>query len=200
MRRAVFVDRDGVICRNRNDHVKSWEEFVFLPGAVEAMVWLTRLDLPIVVITNQAIINRGIVSEDVVEDINHRMVLAIEAAGGRVDKVMYCPHRPDEHCACRKPQPGMLLDAARDLGLDLSHSYLVGDAETDMQAGQAVGCHCYMVLTGRGPRQLVPALIRGRLNFVVKWNLGAAVDAILRRENRPEWEHPHYVLRGGGGR
>jgi D-glycero-D-manno-heptose 1,7-bisphosphate phosphatase len=113
---------------------------------------------------------------------------------------MYCPHRPDEHCACRKPQPGMLLDAARDLGLDLSHSYLVGDAETDMQAGQAVGCHCYMVLTGRGPRQLVPALIRGRLNFVVKWNLGAAVDAILRRGNRPEWEHPHYVLRGSGGR
>jgi D-glycero-D-manno-heptose 1,7-bisphosphate phosphatase len=200
MRRAVFVDRDGVICRNRKDHVKSWEEFVFLPGAVEAMVGLTRLDLPIVVITNQAVINRGIVPEEVVEDINHRMALAIEAAGGRVDKVMYCPHRPDEHCACRKPQPGMLLDAARDLGLDLAHSYLVGDAETDMQAGQAVGCHCYMVLTGRGARQLVPALIRGRLSFAVKWNLGAAVDAILRRENGQEREHSRYVLGGGGRR
>jgi D-glycero-D-manno-heptose 1,7-bisphosphate phosphatase len=200
MRRAVFIDRDGVICHNRNDHVKSWEEFVFLPGAVEAMVWLTHLDLPIVVITNQAVINRGIVPEEVVEDINHRMVLAIEAAGGRIDKVIYCPHRPDEHCACRKPQPGMLLNAARDLGLDLFHSYLIGDAETDMQAGQAVGCHCYMVLTGRGAQQLVLSLIRGRLSFAVKWNLGAAVDAILRRENRPEWEHPRYVLGGGGGR
>ncbi|RLC65703.1 MAG: hypothetical protein DRI48_06440 [Chloroflexi bacterium] len=106
MHRAVFIDRDGVICRNRNDHVKSWREFVFIPGALEAMARLASLDLHIVIITNQAAINRGLISTAVVEDIHARMVRAIEAAGGRVDQVVYCPHRPDENCSCRKPRPG----------------------------------------------------------------------------------------------
>jgi histidinol phosphatase-like enzyme len=125
-------------------------------------------------------------------------VLAIEAVGGRVDMVMYCPHRPDEHCACRKPHPGMLLAAAQDLGLDLSQSYLIGDAETDMQAGRAVGCRCYMVLTGRGIRQLASALIHGRLSFAVEWDLKAAVDAILRQQSEMKWGHPRYALEGRG--
>jgi histidinol-phosphate phosphatase family protein len=194
MRRAVFVDRDGVICHNRSDHVKNWEEFVFLPGAVEAMVRLARLDVPIVVVTNQAVINRGLVPAKVVEEINDRMVREIEAAGGRIDRVVYCPHRPDEHCSCRKPQPGMLLMAAQDLGLDLGQSYLIGDAATDMQAGQAVGCHCYMVLTGRGRRQLASSLIHGRINHQVTWNLAAATKAILQRESKARRKHPRYAL------
>lgn len=200
MRRAVFIDRDGVICHNRNDHVKSWEEFTFLPGAVGALVRLARLDWPVVIITNQAVINRGIMPVEAVEDINARMVRAIEAAGGRIDRVMYCPHRPDEHCTCRKPQPGMLLMAADDLGLDLSQSYLIGDAETDIQAGRAVGCHRYLVLTGRGRRQLIRCLIHGKLDFAVKSNLGAAVNVILRRENVAGWEQTRFALGGGSDR
>ncbi len=200
MRRAIFIDRDGVICRNRNDHVKDWEEFVFLPGVLEAMSRLAELDLSIVVITNQAAINRGIVSVEAVEDIHSRMVQAIEAAGGRVDRVIYCPHRPDEHCACRKPRPGMLLMAAQDLGLDLSQSYLIGDAETDMQAGRAVGAHRYLVLTGRGWRQLINCLLHGERGFVVKPNLRAAVSAILRQESKVGWRLPRVVLGGGSQR
>ncbi len=180
MRRAVFIDRDGVICRNRNDHVKSWDEFVFLPGALEALAWLARLDLYIIVITNQAIINRHIVPVEVVEDVHARMVRAVEAAGGRIDRVMYCPHRPDEHCPCRKPQPGLLLMAAEELGLDLSRSHLIGDAETDMQAGRAAGCRRYLVLTGRGWQQLIRCWLHGERGFTVVWDLGAAVNAILR--------------------
>ena len=196
MRRAVFIDRDGVICRNRDDYVKSWDEFIFLPGALEALARLARLDLYIVVVTNQSAINRGIVSAEVVEDINVRMVRAIEAAGGRVDRVMYCPHRPDEHCDCRKPQPGMLLTAANDLGVDLSQSYLVGDAETDIQAGRAVRCHRYLVLTGRGRRHLIRCLIHGKLDFAVKSNLGAAVNVILRRESVAGWKQTRFALWG----
>ncbi len=196
-RRAVFVDRDGVICRNRSDYVKSWEEFVFLPGALEALTELARTDLYIVIVTNQSAINRGIVSAETVEEINSRMVLAIEAAGGRVDRVMYCPHRPDEHCACRKPQPGMLVMAAEDLGLDLAHSYLIGDAETDMQAGRAVGCRRYLVLTGRGRRQLVRSLICGKLDFVVKWNLKAAAKVIVRQKSEVEWGYSHLAFGEG---
>ncbi len=197
MCRAVFVDRDGVICRNRNDHVKSWQEFVFLPGAIEALVRLTRVNLPIVIITNQAVINRGIIPAEVVEDINARMVRAIEAAGGRVDGVLYCPHRPDEQCDCRKPRPGMLLTAAKRWGVDLAQSYLVGDAETDVQAARAVGCRRYLVLTGRGLRQLIHCLFYGKLDFAVKLNLGAAVDDILRRENTARQKRHRFVFTGG---
>ncbi|RME37329.1 MAG: hypothetical protein D6793_04350 [Thermoflexia bacterium] len=82
MQRAVFIDRDGVICRNRKDHVKSWEEFVFLPGTLNALARLSRSDFLIIVITNQAIINRGMVPVEVVEDIHRRMVREVEAAGG----------------------------------------------------------------------------------------------------------------------
>ncbi len=198
MHRAVFVDRDGVICRNRDDHVKSWEEFVFLPGALEALARLASTDLYIVVITNQAIINRHMVPAEVVEEIHARMVRAIEATGGRVDRVMYCPHRPDEHCSCRKPQPGLLLMAAEELGLDLSHSYLVGDAEADMQAGRAVGCRRYMVLTGRGRRQLLHCWLHGERGFTVVPNLSAAVNAILRRE-RNNGRGPHGLFFGRNG-
>jgi D-glycero-D-manno-heptose 1,7-bisphosphate phosphatase len=200
VRRAVFVDRDGVICRNRTDHVKCWEEFVFLPGAVEALVRLASLHLPIIVITNQAAINRGIVPVEVVEDINARMVQVVEAAGGRIDDVMYCPHRPDEQCDCRKPRPGMLLMAAEKWGVNLSQSYLIGDAETDMQAARAVGCHRYLVLTGRGWRHLIRCLIHGKLDYAVKPTLGAAVNGILRRERSARRKRPRVVLGRGSDR
>jgi len=198
MHRAVFVDRDGVICRNRNDHVRHWEEFVFLPGVLEAMARLARLDLYVIVITNQAIINRRMAPVEVVEDIHARMVRDIEAAGGRVDQVMYCPHRPDERCACRKPQPGLLLKAKVELELDLSRSYVVGDAKTDMQAARAVGCRRYLVLTGRGRQQLIRCWLHGEHGFKVVPDLGAAVSGIERREDGAGWPVPQLVRRGGG--
>jgi D-glycero-D-manno-heptose 1,7-bisphosphate phosphatase len=181
--RAIFIDRDGVICRNRDDYVKSWEEFVFLPGVLSGLARLARLDLDIVIITNQSIINRLMVPVEVVEDIHSRMVRAIEVAGGRIDRVMTCPHRPEDHCTCRKPQPGLLLAAAEEAGLDLSHSYMIGDAESDMLAGQAAGCRLYLVLTGRGWRQLIRCWLHGLRNFAVVPDLGMAVNSIVRREN-----------------
>lgn len=182
MKRAVFIDRDGVICRNRQDHVKSWNEFVFLPGARAALARLAYSDLAVVIITNQAVINRGIVSMEAVEDIHRRMTRAIQVAGGRVDGVFYCPHRPDEQCGCRKPQPGMLLQAARELDIDLERSYLIGDAWSDMLAGQAVGCRCYMVLTGRGRHQFLECVRKGYSGFRLAWNLQDAVRMILAKE------------------
>jgi histidinol-phosphate phosphatase family protein len=185
MRAAVFLDRDGVVCRNRDDYVKSWEEFIFLPGALKALSDLARSELSIVVITNQSVIGRGLAPVEVVEDIHARMVQAIGAAGGRVDRVLYCPHRPDEQCACRKPKPGLLLMAAREMRLDLSGSYVVGDAEADMQAGRAAGCqHRFLVLTGRGPRELIRCRLHGEKGFEVMGNLEAATNAILCCEGR----------------
>ncbi|MEJ2560691.1 MAG: HAD family hydrolase [Anaerolineae bacterium] len=156
-RRAIFLDRDGVICENRSDHVKSWNEFRFLPGAQNSLAALGRLGLPIIVVTNQAIIGRKMVPASVVDDIHRRMVADVEASGGRIDRVVYCPHRPEDRCTCRKPEPGMLLQVADEMDIDLSQSYLIGDAATDLMAGQRVGCRTFMVLTGRGMQQLLPA-------------------------------------------
>ncbi len=151
--RAVFLDRDGVICENRPDHVKSWSEFRFLPGALIALRRLAATSFRIVVVTNQAIVQRGTVPAGVVEEIHERMAWNIRRFGGRLDAIYCCPHRPEEGCPCRKPKPGLLLQAARDLGIQLEGSYLIGDAMTDVEAALAVGCQPLMVRTGRGAAQ-----------------------------------------------
>ncbi|MCK4450382.1 MAG: HAD family hydrolase [Anaerolineae bacterium] len=180
--KAVFIDRDGVICHNRDDHVKNWAEFEFQPRARESLTRLAQLDVLIVVITNQAITNRGMVPVQTVEHIHRQMVKEIEKAGGRVDRVLYCPHRPDEHCACRKPQSGLLLQVSREMGVDLAQSYLIGDAYADIQAGETVGCRCFLVLTGRGRNELRRCLLHGQNGFRVSSDLESAVDTILREE------------------
>jgi D-glycero-D-manno-heptose 1,7-bisphosphate phosphatase len=160
--RAVFLDRDGVINENRDDYVKSWDEVRLIPGALDALAHLAALPFRIVLITNQSPIGRGILSTEQVEAINRRLVAEIETHGGRVDGVYYCPHHPDDGCACRKPQPGLLHAAAQDLGLDLAHSYLVGDAASDVEAALAAGCTPILVLTGRGRAQQRLLQLQGR--------------------------------------
>jgi D-glycero-D-manno-heptose 1,7-bisphosphate phosphatase len=186
-RRAIFLDRDGVICENRSDHVKSWREFRFLPGAQNSLAALSRLGLPIIVVTNQAIIGREMVPASVVDDIHRRMVVEVEASGGRIDRVVYCPHRSEDHCPCRKPEPGMLLQVADEMDIDLSQSYLVGDAATDLIAGQRVGCRTFLVLTGRGMQQLLPAF--GSVDrFTITLNLMGAASYIFQAELGTSYE------------
>ena len=179
--RAIFLDRDGVICENRSDHVKNWHEFRFLPGAKSSLAALSQLGLPIVVVTNQAIVGRKMVPSSVVDDIHRRMVAEIEANGGRIDRVMYCPHCPEDRCACRKPESGMLLQAADEMGIELSASYLVGDAATDMLAGQRVGCRLLFVLTGRGFQQILPA-VHAVDDFTITRSLVGATTRIINAE------------------
>ena len=186
--RAIFLDRDGVICRNRPDHVKSWTEFVFLARALESLARLAVLDMPIIVVTNQAVINRGLATAATVEEIHHQMLASVETAGGRIDGVYYCPHRPEDQCGCRKPQPGLLKQAAADLGIEFEGSYLVGDAWSDIKAGLAVGCTPFLVLTGRGLREVLQALREGAGHFRVVRDLPEAVTAILEAEGCTEQE------------
>ncbi len=137
-----------MINREREDYVKSWQEFVFLPGALEAMPRLAGLEVPILVITNQSAIGRGYVSAATVNRIHTRMQAAIAEAGGHVDQIYLCPHRPDEGCACRKPAPGLLLQAARDHGLDLTRCIFIGDSVTDAMAANAAGAQAILVRSG----------------------------------------------------
>lgn len=180
---AVFLDRDGVINVNRPDHVKNWEEFQFLPGSLEALAELATAGLPVFVITNQAVINRGLVPQEMVDAINAQMKAEIERHGGRVDGVLYCPHAPEEGCGCRKPRPGLLVKVASTYGLNLQCCYMVGDALTDIEAGQAVGCETIMVLTGRGLAEHGKALRIGCNGYHLVRNLGEAVSLILRNSN-----------------
>ncbi len=191
--RGILLDRDGVICHNRPDHVKSWAEFEFLPNARQSLTALSQLGLPIVVVTNQAAIGRGLVSAATVEDIHKRMVQAINEVGGRIDGVYYCPSRPEMNDPCRKPGPGMLVQAADEVGFDLDNSYMVGDALTDLQAGQQVGCQTILVLTGRGRDQLAKAIDGTAQPFIIAQDLMQATEAIVKQEtyytrlvNQPE--------------
>jgi len=179
---AVFIDRDGVINRNRPDHVKSWGEFEFLPGVPEAVSRLTRMGHDVFVISNQAVVNRGIVSRETVDEINRRMVEEIERWGGRIAAVLICPHRPEEGCSCRKPMPGLLTEAQRTHNVDLSEAYLIGDFPSDMEAAQRVGCTPILVLTGRGEDAFRSLPAQRQQEYLIAADLQDAIDLIEPRE------------------
>ncbi len=153
-RPAIFLDRDGVIIENRDQYVRSWADVEIFPQAVEALAGIRNSDYCIVLVTNQSAVGRGIITRETADAINHDLVAVIHEAGGRVDAVYMCPHAPDEGCSCRKPLPGLLLRAAEELDLNLGSSVMIGDALTDIQAGQAAGVgRSILVRTGRGRKQ-----------------------------------------------
>jgi D-glycero-D-manno-heptose 1,7-bisphosphate phosphatase len=153
--KGIFLDRDGVIIENRSNYVRSWKDVQFLPGALSALVKLASTPYKIIVVTNQSAVGRGIITFEEAEAISNQILSVIKSTGGRIDAYYVCPHAPEEKCSCRKPQPGMLLTAARELQIDLQNSLMVGDALTDIQAGKRAGVPGnYLVLTGRGREQL----------------------------------------------
>lgn len=181
--RDIFIDRDGVINENRDDHVTSWEQFHFVPGALEALRLLTEWGYRIFVVTNQAAIGRGLMSQATLEAIHERMSAIAAQHGAQITAIRYCPHRPELQCACRKPQPGMLLSLAATMGIELNATYLIGDALSDIMAGKAAGCRTILVRTGRGAAQLnSPELARHAPNYVAA-NLLEAIQ-IIDRERR----------------
>lgn len=161
--RDIFLDRDGVINENRADHVKAWHEFRFLPGALEALRLLTERRYRIFIVTNQAAVNRGLLPSATLDEIHQHMAATAEAHGAHIAGIRHCPHRDDECCSCRKPRPGMLLGLAAERQIDLAQAYFIGDALTDVAAGNAAGCRTVLVLTGRGSEQVShPDILRHR--------------------------------------
>ena len=134
--KVIFLDRDGVINFDSPDYIKSWAEYRFLPRSLEALAALTVSGYDLIVITNQSIVGRGIVPLAVLEDTHRRMLQAVAAAGGRIIDILYCPHRPDEDCSCRKPRPGMILRARERHRIDLSLAVMIGDNVKDMECGR----------------------------------------------------------------
>ena len=142
MKRAAFLDRDGVINRRppEGQYVTRWEELQFLPGVPEAIILLTRAGYEVYVVTNQRGVAKGLLTQDELESIHQWMCQELAEAGAVITKVYYCPHEKHPPCTCRKPAPGMLLTAAQSYDLDLASSWMVGDSDIDVAAGRNAGC------------------------------------------------------------
>ncbi len=184
MKPAVFLDRDGTLIEDVG-YLDSLSRVAFYPWTVDAIRMLNRAGLPVVVVTNQSGVARGMFDVALVGE-THRAIDARLAAGGaRVDAYYYCPHHPDgpvaayaRSCDCRKPGRGMIDQATADLGLDPAQSFVVGDTWTDVQLGRTVGARSILVRTGKGLEQ-ERAPVRGAGADAVVDNLAAAVSWIL---------------------
>jgi D-glycero-D-manno-heptose 1,7-bisphosphate phosphatase len=165
-RPAIFIDRDGVINERRpGDYVLNWSQFVFISGVRDALKQLASLGLPMIVISNQAAVGKGLLDPAQLEEITSKMYEALASDGTFLTAAYYCPHRPDEDCPCRKPKPALLLAAAEYFNFDLSRSVFIGDSETDAVAAKAAAA--------------MPVLLRSELqgasNFAVgKTNIPVA--------------------------
>lgn len=177
---AIFLDRDGVLIENRAEYVRDWSQVRIFPDAIRALSDAKLNNHKIVIVTNQSAVGRGIISLETAEAINQRLVSLIRDQGGRVDGVYLCPHGPDDGCDCRKPKPGLLVRAAEELSLDLKRSWMVGDAWSDVQAGQAAGVRGRIILkTGRGADQLSLPKPADVGEFLVCEDLPAALETII---------------------
>jgi histidinol-phosphate phosphatase family protein len=137
--KAVFLDRDGTIARDV-PYCSRPEDFELLPGAAEGIKLLNEHGFKVVIVTNQSGIARGYFTEKMLAEIHDKMITQLAEHGAHVDAIYYCPHHPDSNCDCRKPKPKMVLQAARDLDIDLSQSYVVGDSEMDVELARQADC------------------------------------------------------------
>ncbi len=142
MNRAAFLDRDGVINRkaSEGDYITSWESMKFLSGASEGIAALHDHGFRVIVISNQRCVAKGLISIEGLEALHARMIAELRARGAMIDGIYYCPHDYESNCVCRKPNPGMLLCAAREHSIDMSRSWMIGDSDIDIEAGKRAGC------------------------------------------------------------
>ena len=177
--KAIFLDRDGVINRDPGfgDYIKSWEEFQFLPGAIEAIKKLNENGYEILVISNQAGVGRGIYSQGSLDEITRNMLREIETQGGRIKSISYCTHLPDEGCNCRKPKIGLIERATKGLDIDFKNTYFIGDSRLDVGAGRNLGSKTILLLTGKEDPddvknwEIRPDVIKKDLKEAVEWVL-----------------------------
>ncbi len=171
----VFLDRDGVIVRNRSDYVKSWAEVELLTGAVEAIARLCRAGHRVIVFTNQSAVGRGILPWSDLVAIHRRLAAIVASKGGEISRYLVCPHHPSDGCSCRKPKPGLLLEAGREMGSDLGSAFVIGDQLSDLQAAWAVGSHAMLLLSGE--THAPPRVQAG--HYLIASDLSEAAEIIL---------------------
>jgi len=149
LRPAVFLDRDGTIGEEMG-YVNHIDRFQVFPYAAEAIRHLNEADIPVIVVTNQSGIARNIFPESLVHEVHKKMVAELAKGGAWIDAIYFCPHKSEDACVCRKPNPGLLEQAAREHGLELPGSWVVGDRYADLEMGHAAGARGILVMTGYG--------------------------------------------------
>jgi D-glycero-D-manno-heptose 1,7-bisphosphate phosphatase len=147
MKKVIILDRDGVINKKppKAEYVKSWDEFEILPGVIEALQLLDRQNYDIFIVTNQAGIARGLITENDLHIIHKKLLDVFKQNNVHIKDIYYCPHGWDEGCDCRKPKPGMLLRAGKEHNFDITKAIFIGDDERDKQAGDAAGCKTILI-------------------------------------------------------
>ncbi len=190
--KIIFLDRDGVINRDPGfgGYITSWDEFEFLPGALEALKKLSQAGFEVIVISNQAGVAKGLYTLEDLDEITKNMLKEVEKSGARIHAVHYCPHRDEDNCSCRKPKTGLFAQATKDLqaspirnrrfsnGVHFTDSFFVGDNRRDILAGKAIGCKTIFVLSGNTKLKDLDV----KPDFVARDLLNAVNKIVLKTE------------------
>jgi D-glycero-D-manno-heptose 1,7-bisphosphate phosphatase len=174
----VILDRDGVINRDSNAFIKNTEEWQPLPGSIEAIAALAAAGFTLAVASNQSGIARGLFSQAALDAMHQKMLALIDAAGGRINKIVICPHSPDDDCDCRKPRPGLLEQLSAYFETSLAGVPVIGDALRDLEAAAAVGARPILVRSGKGTKTEA-ALPERFANIPIYDDLAAAARALI---------------------
>ena len=175
--KLVILDRDGVINQDSDAYIKHPDEWIPIPGSLEAIARLNHAGYRVVVATNQSGLGRGLFNIDQLNAIHKKMFSALSQQGGHINSIFFCPHKPDEDCDCRKPKPGLLLEIANRLDIDLAEAVFIGDSLKDIQAARSAGAQPTLVLTGKGSKTL--SQLKDSDNIPTYSDLSAAADALI---------------------
>lgn len=183
--KMIILDRDGVINFDSPDYIKSEEEWLPIPGSLEAISRLNANDFTVVVATNQSGVARGLYDLATLERIHQKMHRALADFGGKIDNIFFCPHAPKDNCLCRKPSPGLFYQIAEAYNIDFNNVIVpaIGDSLRDLQAAQAVGCLPILTLTGKGAETAVKLTDNPDLKYIdIFSDLNAAVEVLLTKQ------------------
>jgi len=176
----IILDRDGVINYDSDEYIKTVDEFIPLPGSLQAIARLNKAGYKVFVATNQSGIARGYFDNDTLQQMHDKLVDLLSVHGGHIDGIFYCPHAPEDECNCRKPMPGLLHQIASHTGQSLENVPVVGDSLRDLEAAREVGARPYLVKTGKGERTLAKG--QGLEGVPVFENLADFVDHLLQNK------------------
>ncbi len=188
LKKVVFLDRDGVINYDSPDYIKSRSEFKFIPGSIEAIGKLTVSGFTSIVISNQSVLARKLISSEELDNIHKLMKQTIAAAGGDITDIFFCPHMPDDECNCRKPQPGLIFQAQRKYDIDPAEAVMVGDSARDIECACNAGCGRAVLVTSGNDRdvekvlkikQIAPDYVAENLYDAARWIIANNQSEIL---------------------
>ena len=186
----IILDRVGTINEDRDDYVKSADDWIPIPGSLEAIARLNHAGWHTVIASNQSGLGRGLFDMAALNAMHAKMNTLLAKVGGRIDAVFFCPHTPDEACDCRKPLPGLFRQIGERYGVDLANVPVVGDSLRDLQAGAAVGCKPHLVRTGKGAATVAGNVLHQVPGTVVHDDLAAFAEHLIQEER---------ILRGSAG-